>query len=375
MLWPHVEAEYRAELQGIADGAVAHGVKLDVWDVVALNAWLEMPYFDKWDSKQNGLPAAAPSTSATADHCSAFVATGSYTKDGRVVIAHNNWTSYETGERWNIVFDIVPAQGRHILMDGMPGLIHSGDDFGVNSAGMMITETTISRFNGFDPNGIPEFVRARKAMQYSDSIDDFARIMKDGNNGGYANNWLVADRKTNEIASLELGLKNVTLNRTRDGYFVGSNFPVDEKLAREETDFDLKDKGDSANARHARWLQLMERNKGRIDAHAAEGFLADHFDTFENKIDPDERTLCGHIDKSPRGDLPWAGPYAPVGAVQSKVSDAAMAESMTLRASLGHSCGIGFKASQHLRKHTEFAWQRPVLRDMPSRPWTTFTAQ
>jgi len=56
-------------------------------------------------------------------------------------------------------------------------------------------------------------VRARKAMQYSASIDDFARIMKEGNNGGYANDWLVADIKNNEIASLELGLKNVTLER------------------------------------------------------------------------------------------------------------------------------------------------------------------
>jgi hypothetical protein len=371
MLWPHVEAEYRAELQGIADGALAHGVKLDVWDIVALNAWLEFPYFDKWSSKQNGLASSA----VTAEHCSAFVATGSYTKDGRVVIAHNNWTSYETGERWNIIFDIAPAQGNHILMDGMAGLIHSGDDFGENSAGIMITETTISRFNGFDPAGIPEFVRARKAMQYSASIDDFARIMKEGNNGGYANNWLVADRKTNEIASLELGLKNVNLNRTRDGFFVGSNFPVDKKLLSEETDFDLNDENDSANARHVRWLQIMKENKGKIDAAAAQHFLADHFDTVENKIDPDEHTLCGHIDLSPRGDLPWAPPYAPVGAVQSKVSDAAMAEGMSMQASLGHSCGIGFKAAGHLRKHSEFAWQKPVLRDMPSRAWTTFTAQ
>ena len=66
--------------------------------------------------------------------------------------------------------------------------------------------------------------------------------MKDGNNGGYANNWLVADRKNNEIASLELGLKNVTLQRTRDGFFVGSNFPVDPKLIREETNFDADDR-------------------------------------------------------------------------------------------------------------------------------------
>ena len=51
--------------------------------------------------------------------------------------------------------------------------------------------------------------------------------MNDGNNGGYANNWLIADRKTNEVASLELGLKNITLQRTSDGFFVGSNFPND----------------------------------------------------------------------------------------------------------------------------------------------------
>ena len=371
MLWPHVEAEYRAELQGIVDGAVARGVKLDLWDVVALNAWLELPYFDKVFDKQHNLPVSA----AAGEHCSAFVATGSYTKDGRVVIAHNNWTSYQTGERWNIIFDVVPAQGNHFLMDGMPGLIHSGDDFGINSAGIMITETTISRFNGFDPDAVPEFVRARKAMQYSASIDDFARIMKDGNNGGYANDWLVADRKTNEVASLELGLKNVTLDRSSDGYFVGSNFPINEKLAKEETEFDLNNPGESPNARHVRWRQLMEQYKGKIDVPAAQRFLADHLDTFEDKIDPDERTLCGHIDLSKRGDLPWVPAYGTAGAVQSKAADAAMGEAMTLTASLGHSCGIGFKAAEHLRKHPEFAWQRPILRDMPSRPWTTFSAQ
>ena len=371
MLWPHVEAEYRAELQGIADGAAAHGVKLDLWDVVALNAWLEFPYYDKWDARQHDLPT----TASVAEHCSAFVATGSYTKDGRVVIGHNNWTSYETGERWNIIFDIVPAQGNHFIMDGMAGLIHSGDDFGINSAGMMITETTISRFIGFDPGGIPEFVRARKAMQYSASIDDFARIMKEGNNGGYANDWLVADRKTNDIASLELGLKNVTLDRSHDGFFVGSNFPINEKLAKEETEFDLKNPSESGNARHARWLQLMDQNKGKIDEAAAERFLGDHFDTFEKKIDPDERTLCGHIDFSPRGSMPWVPPYGAAGAVQAKAADDAMAQSLTLRASLGHSCGLGFKAAQHLKKHSQFAWQRPVLRDMPARPWTTFAAQ
>ena len=88
-------------------------------------------------------------------------------------------------------------------MDGQPGLIHSADDFGINGVGIIVTETTISGFSGFDPQGVPEFVRARKAMQYAATIDEFAAIMKAGNNGGYANNWLVADSKSNEVASLE----------------------------------------------------------------------------------------------------------------------------------------------------------------------------
>src|ERR1041385_9271233 len=47
ILWPHVEQEYREELQGIVDGQKAHGGKLDLWDIVALNAWLEVPYYTK----------------------------------------------------------------------------------------------------------------------------------------------------------------------------------------------------------------------------------------------------------------------------------------------------------------------------------------
>jgi hypothetical protein len=370
--WPHVEAEYRDELNGIVEGLRARDVKLDIWDVVALNAWLELGYYDKWYDKSKG---AKPSNPSVADHCSAFVATGSYTKDGGVVIGHNNWTTYATGERWNVIFDIAPAHGSRILMDGMPGLIHSADDFGLNSAGIIITETTISEFDSFDPNGIPEFVRARKAMQYANNIDDFARIMREGNNGGYANNWLVADRKNNEAASLELGLKNTPLLRTKDGFFVGSNFAADPKLMKEETTFDPNDMGKSENARHKRWLALMEQYKGKIDVAAGQKFLADHVDSTDGKVSPSERTLCGHVELSPRGMPTWQGPYAPVGAVQNKVTDGAGAAHMSMTAALGHACGLNFKSAAHLAKHPEYAWTQPILKDMNARGWARFTAK
>jgi hypothetical protein len=381
MLWPHIDPEYQQELQGIADGVKAHGVNLhgvdlDIYDIVALNAFEEVPdYYVPWLDKREK-SAKAPKLVAPGD-CSAFIATGAYTKDHQIVIAHSNWTSYLAGERWVIVFDILPQHGQRILMDGFPGVITSDDDFGLNAAGIMITETTITQFEGWDPNGKPEFMRSRKALQYARSIDDYVRIIKEGNNGGYANDWLIGDRKTGEIAYLELGLKNTPLWRTKDGYFVSSNFPRDPKLIREETSgFDPNDGSSSMNARRARAEELMKQKKGKIDVTTAQQFLSDHPDSFESgKAQPNERSLCGHVDASSRGVKEWDwAPYDPAGSVQGKATDSKMAAGMSFVARAGHPCGADFLAADFLERHPEFSWQKPLLRDMKAGPWTTFQA-
>ncbi len=372
VLWPRVESEYRAELEGLAQGLKDKGSKLDLWDVVALNGWMELAwYYVPVYNQRHSIPTP-PSVTAP-EHCSAFLATGSFTKDGKIVAAHNAWVDFAIGQRWNIVFDIRPARGQRMIMDGYPGLIHSGDDFGINAAGILITETTISAFQGFDESGIPEFVRARKALQYGTTIDEVAALFKEGNNGGYANAWLIADNKTNEIARLELGLKNVTLERTRDGYFAGSNFPLNEKLLAEETkDFDPQDLSTSPTARHLRWDQLLNDHKGKIDLPLAEAFLADDLDSFTGQRDPNERTLCGRIDLSPRGSGGWQPAYGPCGAVQNKSADSALISQMSLRAAYGPQCGPDFLVKPFLAAHPDFRYQESVLRDMPRQPWTLF---
>jgi len=183
-------------------------------------------------------------------------------------------------------------------MDGLPGVITSDDDFGVNARGLLVTETTIAQFEGWDPEGKPEFSRSRKALQYSDSIDDFVKIMLDGNNGGYANDWLLGDNKTGEIALFELGLKEHSVRRTKDGCFVGSNFPVDPKLIKAETTFDPTKKESSPNARRTRWEQLMSEHRGKIDLDAAKRFETDVFDVIEKKAGANDRTLCGRVEVS-----------------------------------------------------------------------------
>ena len=274
-----------------------------------------------------------------------------------------------------MVFDIAPERGHRILMDGFPGVITSDDDFGVNSDGLMITETTITQFAGWDPNGKPEFARARQALQYASSIDDYVRIMLDGNNGGYANDWLLGDAKTGEIAQFELGLKAHKVWRTKDGYFAGSNWARDPKVIKEDTTFDPNNPETSPNARRARWEDLIETGKGRIDVSTAQQFLADHYDAYEKKADPDGRTLCGHADASAGGIGVWGwGPYYPGGAVQGKAMDSAMAKAMSFVARRGHPCGHDFLAGPFLKAHPEYSWQAPSLRDMKAGPWTVFKA-
>ncbi|MFZ0416072.1 MAG: C45 family peptidase, partial [Candidatus Acidiferrales bacterium] len=372
MLWPHIDAEYQAELKGIVAGLNARGVKMDLDDVVALNAFMELPdYYAPWYDEQHKVTGAP--VRKVVGHCSAFVATGSWTKDGGIVIAHNNWTAYMEGERWRIMFDIVPEHGYRMIGDGFPGVIVSDDDFTINSEGLMVTETTISAFHGWKPDGIPEFVRARKAMQYAGSIDDYVKIMLDGNNGGYANDWLIGDRKTGEIAQFELGLKAYKVWRTKNGYFVGSNFTSDPTVTKLDTTYNLNDPTMSPNARHVRWDELMKKYKGKIDVQLAEKFEADHFDAYTKKAGADVRTLCGHGDVMAKGDPGWeVAPYDPMGAVQGKVTDSKMAAQMTLIARAGHPCGANFYAKPFLAKHPEYDWQAPALHDMIAGPWTEF---
>ncbi len=305
MLWPRLDPEYQAEIQGIADGLEAQKTKIDVEDLVALNAFQELPdYYVPWLNDRTH-SANAPQIQS-AGHCSAFVATGSWTKDHQIVMAHSNWTDYMTGTHWRIIFDIVPQTGYRMLMDGFSRACNHQrtDDFGVNSAGLMITETTIANFHGWNTLGKAEFMRARKAMQYAGTIDEFAKIMLDGNNGGYANDWLLGDRKTGEIARFELGLQHTRLWRTNDGYFSGANFPSDPALTRDETDFNPNDPSNSSNARQIRWDQLLSANKGKIDTALSEIFLADHYDSYTKTEGADRRTLCGHNDASSDGEAP-----------------------------------------------------------------------
>ena len=119
----------------------------------------------------------------------------------------------------------------------------------------------------------------------------------------------------------------------------------------------------------------MAQYKGQIDAPLAQKFLADHLDAYTGKMGANERTLCGHEDVSPRGVAIWDDPpFEPGGASNAKAADSSMISKMSFMARTNRPCGEPFLVEPFLAKHPEFAWERPVLRDMQGTPWAMFRA-
>ena len=222
------EPEYLEEMKGIADGVNAAGVKfkdreLDLLDVAALNSAVDLGQLGDANrvsptalTGRTFLKAEDEAARAGAgDHCSSFVATKSATRDGQFILGQIfMWSGY-TGVHWDVMLDVQPTKGHRFVMQTFPGGIHSGSDWFINDAGLVIGETTVDQ-TPFDPDGTPQSNRIRKAVQYASSIDELARLLQERNNGLYANDWTLADAKTGEGACFTLGTKKSRMWRTGD---------------------------------------------------------------------------------------------------------------------------------------------------------------
>ncbi|MBW2619423.1 MAG: hypothetical protein JRC92_11170 [Deltaproteobacteria bacterium] len=366
-----IDPEFLEEIKGIAEGAQAAGVKTTWQEILAWNANMELVDY-WWPNEKEG--KYADEKGLQKEHCSAFIATGSYTSKGQVVMAHNSWDHFEDGQFFNLIMDLEPAKGQRIFMQSVPGNIYSLTDFFVTSAGLMGTETTIGGFGEYDPTQVPEFCRVRKAMQYAKDLDQFVEIIKKGNNGGYANSWLLADRRTGEIMRLELGLKYVGLDRTTDGYFIGFNSPSDPRIRNLEcSNANYSNIKWPMGARRVRLTQLMREYKGRLDIEAARRIIADHYDVYLKKENPCSRTIEGRYDLDPMEY--WYRPaYRPAGAVDGKVMDSDLAADLSFWARWGSSSGLAFDAQAFMAEHIQWEYLRGYLKDRPSQPWTFFQA-
>lgn len=360
----NVPAEYVEEMRGIVAGMARAGKQVTYDQVLFMNGFIDILWY-WWPQEKKKQIADHPG-------CSAFIATGDATADGRIVMAHNSWVGYPLGKSANILIDIVPDHGHRILMQSWGPCLYSATDFFITGAGLVGTETTIGDFEHFDRRGTPVFVRARQAMQYANSIDEWADTLIHKNSGAYANSWLLGDINTGEIACLDLGLKHHSLQKKTNGYFTGSNVTANMKILRLETEASWDDVRDGAVARRVRWGQLMKEHYGHIDLSLAKQMLGDHYDVYLQKEQPGRRTICGHGDLDDSRVPGGQGAYRPSGAFDGKVVNSDMAKNWRLWAKWGGSCDLGFDAAGFLAKHPQYDWMKGYLPDLPAQPWTIF---
>jgi Phospholipase B/S-layer like family, C-terminal region len=297
--------EQLAEMQGIADGASAAGAQfdnrpIDLIDIVALNSSNELESLnsalDATPTGLEGIPSPINQTESPANipaskrpppkrqHCSAFAAVGSATKDGKIVFGHITMFDLYPANFYSIWLDVQPQQGHHFVMQTFPGGIHSGMDYIINDAGIAISETTLDQTR-FNSQGSSLASRIRQASQYAGSIEQAAQILSDNGNGLSTSEWILADLKRNEIALLTLGTNQYHLYRSSKnewiagatGFYWSDNNNKDQ-LVRLETVPSMEARPFALTTfvpskRDTIWLQMYDQYKGKIDLDFAREVL------------------------------------------------------------------------------------------------------
>jgi len=381
---PKIKEQFREfydEMSGFAKGADWPVDEVVAWNnyfTLTESFWANLPEEESIAVKGNvkTTMGSKEGGSGQQERCSAFIANGDWTKDGKIVVAHNNFSNFVDGQLAKYVVDLNPTSGNRILMMGFPGWIWSGTDFFVTSAGIIGTETTIGGFFAYQ-NNVPISCRIRDAMQYGKTLDDYEKMLLDGNSGDYANSWLFGDTNTNEIMRIELGLRFHKTERTKNGYFIGFNAPYDPRIRNLEcvnTGFD--DIRRHQGARRVRLKQLMDQWKGHLDIETAKKIISDHYDVYLNKENPCSRTCCSHYELDPReymSDPSRPKPFQPRGALDGNVCDTTMAQNMSFLLRWGNSCGIPFLKDKFCDENAEWDYLRPYLEDRPQQQWSQFS--
>jgi len=362
------------EMVGIAEGCNANGCNTTIDEIIAWNFYCSIPYWYPIISGNNigHREGGAP------DKCSAFMATGKdWTKDGKIVVAHNSFVTFVDGQYSNIILNVTPSSGHNFIMQTSPCWIWSGTDFFITSAGIIGTETTIGGFLPYEKKH-PIGYRIRQAMQYGNTLDDYVKCLLHENSGDYANSWLFGDINSNEILRIELGLKFHDVERTKNGYFIGFNAPYNPKIRNlEVTNSGFYDIRRHQGARKVRLDDLMDTHKGKINIQIAKQIIADHYDVYLNKHNnPCSRTVCSHYDLDDRAFMSQSDrpkPYQPHGAVDGIVCDSTMAKSLSFYGRFGNSCGTPFISKSFFNRHRQWKNFSPWIKDRPTQKWTIFS--
>lgn len=296
--------EQLEEMKGIADGAAAEGATVNghsvgLADIVTINSSNEIDTLDDaLAATPTGLEglrglnvgkrkqtSAAQPRRKTPLRCNAFAAIGPATRDGKLVFGHITMYDLYPANYYNVWLEVRPSQGYRFVMQTTPGGMHSGMDYSINEAGLLLSETTLDQ-GPLAASGVSLASRIRQAQQYAGDIDSAVEILGRNGNGLVSTEWILADIRSNEIALLTLGTHQRVLRRSSrnewlagaEGFYWSDNNIKDHSV-RLETAGALDGRPSTAavyepSKRDAVWLRMYEQSKGAIDLEFARRMLS-----------------------------------------------------------------------------------------------------
>src|SRR4051812_26799466 len=122
-----ITPELTEEMEGIAAGLTAAGVPTTFDEIIGWNAYMEITGY-WWPTVASQYVNDAPNGNRKS-HCSAFIATGSATTDGRIVIGHQSFTEFWNGQFMKVILDITPPDGYPLGRPSRPRWVARNDAF------------------------------------------------------------------------------------------------------------------------------------------------------------------------------------------------------------------------------------------------------
>ena len=172
-----------------------------LWDVVAANAWADeacyatlLPACDARPRAADAAVAAHAARPARTGGCSAFIATGTATVDGRPVMGHDTWTDYDGAFTNNVMFYVHPRKGYDFTYQSSGGEIWSGLGLVREQRRPAAHRDHAGRLRLHDDAACRSSCRAREAAQYDATVAQAVHTLVHRNNGAYSNEWLIGDK-------------------------------------------------------------------------------------------------------------------------------------------------------------------------------------
>jgi len=206
--------------------------------------------------------------------CSDLIASNDVTRDGTVLVAHNNDTSVSTQEDVTII---------HYEVDGEPEIVavgygRLGISVGYNSSGISLTG------NQLDSNdmrvGIPRMLLVRKILAAKTIGDAIDSAILEHRASNY--NQVITDAN-GEIYSIEGSATDYEPIYSVDGYLVHTNHYTSPWMRRFESD---PQQITSSIVRYNRGRRLMKNHAGKITIEKLQELLSDHVNH--------PRSICRH---------------------------------------------------------------------------------